>query len=96
MTAVALSTLPQIVCPAWCVVPAEDHIADLQAWEGYVIHWSGDSTGVRHSEFAHADGPQNPSEPPLIFVDDDVTGITLDQAQTLAEAILAAVKEARA
>lgn len=95
-TMIAVRTAPPVVCPDWCTVDTEDHLADLRDWEGYVIHWSGDSTGVRHSEYAFVDGAPEPSEPPLVFVDAPVTSLGLDAAEKLARAILAAVQEARA
>ena len=31
---------PTIVCPDWCTIPTEEHLADLPSWEGSVIHHS--------------------------------------------------------
>jgi hypothetical protein len=39
---VALTSPPEIKCPPWCVVPYQEHVDDLTAWEGLVIHWSDD------------------------------------------------------
>jgi hypothetical protein len=42
MTIIALppDVTPTIVCPDWCTIPAEEHLADLRGWEGSVIHHS--------------------------------------------------------
>lgn len=87
---------PTIVCPAWCVVPKQDHINDLFGHEGFVIHWSADHDEVRHSAISYPDGTPDPSESPLIFVDCHASdGISPTDAEQLAQRILQAVKEAR-
>lgn len=37
---VATTEAPTIVCPSWCEVSTETHLAELEGWEGRVIHWS--------------------------------------------------------
>jgi hypothetical protein len=97
MTTIAVSTeTPTIVCPPWCTVPYADHVADLPNWEGYVIHYSAERGGVRHSRAAFVDNTIDPTDPPLVFVDGNAAhGLELDGAEALARAILAAVEEAR-
>jgi hypothetical protein len=94
---VAVIDRPAIVCPPWCAVTYENHVADLPNLEGYVIHWSENNGKVRHSRAAFVDNTVDPTEPPLIFVDYHASdGISLEDAEALARAILAAVAEARA
>lgn len=98
MSTVAISTdTPTIVCPSWCVVPYAEHVEALPNWEGFVIHWSAETRGVRHSRCAYVDNVPDPEEPPLVFVHAHTSdGISLEEAEALATRILAAVKEARA
>lgn len=97
MTVIALppGIAPPIVCPSWCVVAMETHIADLPGWEGEVIHWSG-GADVQVSTMTYPDGTPDHDAPPQIFLRTSGDGIGLDAAATLAQAILCAVEEARA
>ena len=100
MTTIALppTVRPEIVCPSWCVTPTEDHIADLANYEGFVIHWSAEVHGIAHSQSAYPDGTPDQTEGPLIHLYDGggAPELTPDDAEALAQALLAAVKEARA
>ena len=99
MTTIAVppNVRPEIVCPSWCVISQEDHIADLPNWEGRVIHWSALTERVNHSSETYPDGtPVLDDEPPMIWINGLCEDLTVDEAERLAEAILAAVKEARA
>jgi hypothetical protein len=97
MTTIAVSTeTPTIVCPPWCTIPYAEHVGDLPAWEGYVIHYSATRDGVRHSRAAFVDNEIDPTEPPLVYVVANAAdGMELEAAESLARAILAAVAEAR-
>ncbi|WP_395691527.1 hypothetical protein [Nocardioides sp.] len=96
MTTVILprNVRPEIVCPSWCTVSTEDHIAELANLEGYAIHWSSSSGGVEHSSMTYTDGSPGP-EPGQVYCDGWTKDLTLTEAEQLAHAILAAVKEAR-
>ena len=99
MTTIAVppNVRPEIVCPSWCTVSTDQHIADLPNWEGYVIHWSAENHGVAHSELCYPDGTPDETERPLVHVYGCATPeLSPDEAEALAQAILAAVKEARA
>lgn len=99
MTMIALppSVRPEIICPAWCTVGQEKHIADLPNWEGQVIHWSAEEHGVAHSELGYPDGTPDDQEGPLVHVYGCATPeLSPDEAEALAQAILAAAREARA
>jgi hypothetical protein len=39
---VAQTSPPDIVCPAWCNVPYDEHVAALNQLDGRCIHWSDD------------------------------------------------------
>lgn len=103
MTTIALppGVTPTIVCPDWCTIPTEEHLADLRAWEGSVIHHSAtvkvsDRFHVSCSRLAYPDGtpqpdPHGPAD--VVIVDDDA--LSLDAAERFARAILAAVAAAR-
>lgn len=93
----AFSSPPAIKCPDWCTVPLEDHLSRLPDCGGFAIHWSDDSGDVYHARGAYLDGAPWPDEPPLIYLNArGLDGLTLEQAERLANAILAAVKEERA
>lgn len=95
MTTIAVpDTRPVIVCPDWCTVTYEEHVRELRELEGFAIHWSADGL-VRHSRAAFVDNTVDPEDPPRVYVDGAADGISLDDAETLARTILAAVEEAR-
>jgi hypothetical protein len=96
MTVTATRTSPNIACPPWCTVPQEEHVADLPDWEGFVIHWSEETAGVRLAASTYIDGTPDPEDPPLVYVHTSAEGITPDDAERLAGALLAVVREARA
>jgi hypothetical protein len=102
MTIIALppDVTPTIVCPDWCTIPTDEHLADLPNWEGSVIHHSAtvkvDRFHVSCSRLAYPDGtpqpdPHGPAD--VVIIDDDA--LDLDVAEAFARAILAAVSEAR-
>ncbi len=103
MTVIALppDVTPTIVCPDWCTIPTDEHLADLRAWEGSVIHHSAAVKVSHHfhvscSRLAYPDGtpqpdPHDPAD--VVIVDDDA--LDLDVAERFARAILAAVSEVR-
>ncbi|TYL55744.1 hypothetical protein FXB39_00605 [Nocardioides sp. BGMRC 2183] len=95
MTTIAVTdTRPTITCPSWCTVPYEDHLADLPAWEGFVIHRSDYERRVGHSCMAYIDGTLDPTNPPLVHLVVPHE-LSLDDAEALAGELLAAVREAR-
>ena len=99
MTAVALTDSPAVACPPWCTVTQEDHLAQLPEWEDQVIHHSDfNADGLAWSTVTYVDGTPDETEPLHVFTDarsDLPIGVPIDEAEALAEAILAAVKEAR-
>lgn len=97
MTTIAVSTeTPTIVCPSWCTTTYAEHLASLSNLEGFVIHHGALDDDVRFSRLSYVDGAIDPSDPPLLYVERNADGITLEDAEQLAQSILAAVKEARA
>lgn len=92
---VATTTAPRIVCPPWCVVDQAEHVADLSNQEGMVLHWSEDAP-VRLGTSAYPDGTPDPANPPQVFVSTSADGTSLDDAERLARALLAAVRQGRA
>ena len=96
MTIIAVpDTRPPIVCPDWCTVPYQEHVDDLPNWEGFVIHWSAEVDGVRHSSETYPDGTLAAHEPPQVHIYDRDDQMTPDDAERFARRILAAVAEAR-
>ena len=93
-----------VVCPPWCVVPREQHVADLHELEGHAAHLSalrgGDGWTVGHSACWNADGtmPERGLERGTVNFGTAVTSgeVSLDEAEAFAQAILAAVTEMRA
>lgn len=85
---------PTIVCPPWCVDGYEQHLEELGAWDGFVIHHSAGGR-VWHSRGAYPDNTVSPDDPPTIWVDDSLNGMSVDDAEKLAHEILAAVEESR-
>jgi hypothetical protein len=92
---IAVRTTPVIVCPTWCVISQGEHVADLNNQEGMVLHWSKDGD-VRLGTCAFPDGALDPESPPLVFGSVSADGITLDDAERLAQALLTAVQQGRA
>ncbi len=74
----------------------EDHVADLPNLEGFVIHWSEETAGVRLAALAYIGGTPDPDDPPPVYAHTRSEGITAEDAERLARAILAAVEGARA
>ena len=62
MTTIAIHEAPAIVCPDWCTVTQEDHVADLPNMDGFVIHWSASNGLVRHSRAAYIDNTPDPQD----------------------------------
>jgi hypothetical protein len=87
---------PEITCPAWCVVPKEQHLDELAGLEGTAIHWSAKDEEVSHSASCYLDGTIDESDPPLIWIEPKSDGMPVADAEALAYKILAAVEEARA
>lgn len=92
--AVPSSVRPEIVCPDWCVVDYDHHYEDLGEHDGFVIHHS-EGGSVWHSRCAYPDNTVDPDEPPMIWIDAP-EGVTIEQAEALAAALLRAIGEARA
>ncbi|MDO9498101.1 MAG: hypothetical protein Q7J48_20525 [Nocardioides sp.] len=94
---VATPTPPHIVCPDWCRLTQDEHLEQLRDQEGFVIHYSEQRTGngwsVEHTRAAFPDGTYDPTDPPQVMIHG--MDATLDAAEAMALAILAAVKEAR-
>lgn len=98
----AVSEAPAIICPPWCVVTPEKHVAELSDLDDTVVHWSSDRPAgtncrIRIASTTFPDGTQDPTDPIQLFIEDDYfhDGAALDAAQTFAESILAALEEAR-
>lgn len=92
-TVVAVPEAPEIVCPPWCAVSRERHVAELDGLEGFVIHWSAEGR-VRSSRTSYVDGtPALEEEPPCIYVD-AIDGLPAEDAEALAAEILKAARDA--
>lgn len=87
---------PVIVCPSWCVTTRAEHIADLDEWEGFVIHWSAEVDGIAHSRGAFPDGRQDPLEPPQVHVYTIPEQLDHDGAKRIAARLLSVIEEGRA
>lgn len=90
------ATLPRITCPTWCIVTEADHQADLDNWEGRVLHHgAGTPDGWRLSSITFVDGqPSHNDSEESVMVYDGSDTITLGEAHRRATAILATVAEA--
>lgn len=102
MTVTADPQAPAIICPSWCVVPREEHLAELPDMDGVLVHWSserlaGKGCNVRIASTTYVDGTPDPTEPTHLFIEDDhfADGADLDIAQQFGEGIIAAVREAK-
>lgn len=83
-----------IVCPSWCVVPANEHHADLANWEGRVIHWNDRDRErlISHSRESWPDGSLT-DEPSQFHIDGLPDQITAPEALALARHLIEAVEE---
>ena len=81
--------------PSWCTVSEETHVADLGKLEGFVIHWSPEERGVQHAQGAYIDGTADSEDPAQVYLRSSADGMTLEEAEQLAHARHAAVREAR-
>lgn len=94
---VATPTPPVIACPDWCRLSQSEHHEQLHDQEGFVIHYSetraGQGWDVEHTRAAFPDGTLDPTDPPQVMIHG--TDATLEGAEAMALAILAAVEEAR-
>jgi hypothetical protein len=93
------ATLPNITCPSWCGISEGEHQADLSNQEGRCIHHSHRQTpdGWSIVSTTTPDGqpwPEEGEDRVMIYDGSDV--ITLDDAETRANALLELVKAARA
>lgn len=102
MTVVAVGEAPPIICPPWCVVTREEHLAEIRDLDDHVVHWSserlaGEGCNVRIASTTQLDGTPDPTDPTHLFIKDDhfADGAELDTAQQFGEGIIAAVREAR-
>ncbi|MGC4111712.1 MAG: hypothetical protein QM747_15110 [Nocardioides sp.] len=94
-----------VTCPSWCQVTQQEHLDDLDGWEGRCIHWNrsrastdldwrGDPRWfVDHVASSWVDGSPD-EEAPSEFAHCPES-MPLDDAEAFARAILAAVEEAR-
>lgn len=83
---------PTIVCPAWCTVPAEYHLAELRQQDGMVIHHSAALVGtVAASSSNFPDGTPDPDEGPRIYSECGASDMSIDEAEQLARNILSVV-----
>ena len=87
-----------VVCPSWCTVSQAEHLNDLPAWEGRVIHWSADASGddwsVRHSDYTYSDGTPDPAEASEVHVEAPSEGMPPLAALRLADAVRKAAVQA--
>jgi hypothetical protein len=78
-------------CPEWCVVPAEQHEAEREGWEGACVHWSAeiglyDGESVKVGMTTAEDGTD--LDATAIFV--GVDPMSLTEAKATAEALIVA------
>lgn len=99
---VATTTPPAIVCPAWCTVPVENHLAALEGWEGRCIHHS-DLTHLPRGGAVHLtasatpDGTEDPADPMTVWIEaPDSQDRTVADAKTWATALLAYLEQVTA
>ncbi|QYJ05376.1 hypothetical protein KUV85_06770 [Nocardioides panacisoli] len=85
---VATTTPPEIVCPEWCTVSKDEHIADLRNQEGFVIHASDTAEVVCVMAVMTPDGMPDPDGEAT--VEYDGRGLAIAQARELAAALLKA------
>ena len=90
--AVPPGTRPALVCPPWCVVDYDKHIAELGELEGRVIHWSAEKHSIVHSVETYPDGTV--SDPAEIHIEGQQE-MSIEEAEQFARALLASVEEAR-
>ena len=96
---VATREPPTIVCPPWCVIPVEEHIADLPNWEGHVIHWSSDRVLVsglvaRIASSATPAGSPDPEQGLVVHLYDTKDPLSAAEALAAGEALIALAREA--
>ena len=96
MTAVGISPVAVVMCPAWCNVSQSTHLRELR-WEGRAVHWSDARTGegweIRHLTATDTEGACVDSEPRVYI--STAAGLTLAGAESLALTLLATYEEAR-
>jgi hypothetical protein len=88
-----------VVCPSWCTLTQQEHLEQLDNLEGRCIHYSFEVTArhwsVDHSSDTYVDGTPDPKDPPIVHLHSSSEGLSVDQAEAFARAILAAVEVAR-
>lgn len=93
------ATTPAILCPSWCTDTLEEHVTQIEAYEGFVIHHSPnreeDNWFVYHGRSSFPDGRLDPDDPPQVTAAYHGDFLSPDAAERFARAILAAVEEAR-
>lgn len=102
MTVIAVTEVPPILCPAWCTVTRKQHIDDLEALEGRVIHWGAERGGeqgcsIQLATTTYVDGTPDPTDETHLFIVDAgfQDGATLEQAESYARLLLEIVQEYR-
>lgn len=83
---------PSIACPSWCVASYEQHLAELSDLDGLVHHFSTPVAGVFWSRETYPNGSAS-DEGSRVYVEAQ-QGLTVAEAETLAQSLLAVVKEA--
>ena len=78
----------------WCAIPALEHVADLEGWEGMVIHWSITRVLVPGLTASIAStttpsGSADPDDPLSIHVDGTPQVMGPDAARAAGEALSA-------
>lgn len=102
MTVIALppGTTPKVVCPERCTIPHAEHVDELPNGEGSVIHTGSErivaGCRVALSRLAYVDGRPEPDHlgaADVVFIEGQ--DMSVEDAERFAQAVLAAVAEAR-
>jgi hypothetical protein len=88
----------EVTCPAWCTEPQSEHLADLPAWDGRVLHRSAEQAGdgweVQHGSYTFVDGSPADGEHPSVRVTVTSETLHVDEARALGLAVLQACRQA--
>lgn len=97
-THVGAVVVTAVKCPPWCTEPQSEHLADLPAWEGRVLHLSAEQTGegweVQHGSYTFADGAPADGQQPSVRVTVTAEPLSVADARALGLALLEACREA--
>ena len=98
---VATHETPTIVCPPWCSIPAEDHVSELESWEGMVVHLSADRElcpgwTAHLTSSATPSGNVDAADPPTIHLRGEGNQMSTAAALMASTALAALVTEVQA